>query len=94
MISVVGPEGGYCCGSGLGVIVTEFRDWQEFLPVVLLIVAICSKGLFGKTNGRSFRSVRVTVREPRTVRGGQRSTVSMAYLCVFVKTDQSHPCQT
>ena len=45
MISIVGPEGGYSCGSGLVVIVTEFRDWQEFLPVVLLIVAICSKVL-------------------------------------------------
>ena len=41
MISVVGEEGGYSCGSGLSVVVTEFGDRQEFLPVVLLIIAVC-----------------------------------------------------
>jgi len=40
MVSIVGEKGGYFCGSGLGVVVAEFCNWQEFLPVVLLIVAV------------------------------------------------------
>ena len=41
MITIVGEEGGYSCGSSLSVVqVTEFGDRQEFLPVILLIIAV------------------------------------------------------
>jgi len=40
VIFIVGKKGVYSCGSGLGVVVAEFGNWQQFLPVVLLIVAV------------------------------------------------------
>ena len=41
MISIVGKEGGYSCGSGLCVVIAEFGNWQQHFPVVLLVVAVC-----------------------------------------------------
>jgi len=41
VISIVGKEGGYFCGSGLCVVVAEFGNWQQPFPVVLLVVAVC-----------------------------------------------------
>jgi len=41
VISIVGKEGGYSCGSGLGVVVAEFGNWQQPFPAVLFVVAVC-----------------------------------------------------
>jgi len=41
MISIVGKDRGYSCGSGLCVVVAEFGNWQQSFPVALLVVAIC-----------------------------------------------------
>ena len=45
MVSIVGEKGGYSCGFGLGVVVAEFGNWQEFLPVILLVVTVCPEVL-------------------------------------------------
>jgi len=61
VISIVGPEGGYSCGSGLGVVVAEFGNWQQFFPVVLLIVAVCSEVLLQGGVGSFRLSLRLWV---------------------------------
>ena len=45
MISVVGKEGHHFHALGLCIVVANFGNWQELLPVILLIVAICSQVL-------------------------------------------------
>ena len=46
MITLVGKEG---CGSGSGtghIVIGELCKWEEFVPIVLLIIAIDSDVLF------------------------------------------------
>ena len=61
MISIVGKEGGYFCGSGLCVVVAEFGNWQQPVPVVLLVVAVCPKILLEGGIGSFRLSVRLWV---------------------------------
>jgi len=59
VISVVGKEGGYSCGSGLCVVVAEFGNWQQPFPVVLLVVAVCPEILLEGGIGSFRLSVRL-----------------------------------
>jgi len=61
VISVVGKEGGYSCGSGLCVVVAEFGNWQQPFPVVLLVVAVCPEILLEGGIGSFRLSVRLWV---------------------------------
>jgi len=61
VVSIVGKEGGYSCGSSLSVVVVEFGNWQGFLPVVLLIVAIRPDVLLEGGIGSFCLSVRLWV---------------------------------
>ena len=54
VISIVGEEGGYFCGSGLSVVVAEFGNWQQPFPVILLVLAVCPEILLEGDIG-SFR---------------------------------------
>jgi len=61
VISIVGKEGGYFCGSGLCVVVAEFGNWQQPFPVVLLVVAVCPEILLEGGIGSFRLSVRLWV---------------------------------
>ena len=61
MISTVGKEGGYSCGSGLCVVVAEFGNWQQPFPVVLLIFAVYLEILVQGGIGPFHLSVRLRV---------------------------------
>jgi len=60
VISIVGKEGGYFCGSGLCV-VAEFSNWQQPFPVDLLVVAVCPEILLEGGIGSFRLSVRLWV---------------------------------
>jgi len=61
VISIVGKEGGYFCGSSLSVVVAEFGNWQQPFPVVLLVVAVCPEILLEGGSGSFCLSVRLWV---------------------------------
>ena len=46
MITLVGKEGCYSGSSTGRIVVGELSKWKEFIPVVLLIIAIDSDVLF------------------------------------------------
>ena len=46
MITLVGKEG-HDSGSSTGrIVIGEFSEWEEFVPIVLLIIAVDSDVLF------------------------------------------------
>jgi len=59
VVSIVGQEAGYSCGSGLGVVIAEFGNWQEFFPGVLLIVAVRLDVLLEGGIGSFYLSIRL-----------------------------------
>jgi len=61
VISVVGKEGGYSCGSGLCVVVAEFGNWQQNFQVVLLVVAVYPEIVLAGGIGSFRLSVRLWV---------------------------------
>jgi len=61
VISIVGKEGGYFCGSGLCVVVAEFGNWQQPFPVVLLVIAVCPQILLEGGIGSFRLSIRLWV---------------------------------
>ena len=50
LISIVGEEVGSLCALSLVVIEAKFSNWQEPLPVILLIVAVCLQVLLQGCN--------------------------------------------
>jgi len=61
VISIVGKELGYFCGSGLCVDVAEFGNWQQPFPVVLLVVAVYPEILLEGGIGSFRLSIRLCV---------------------------------
>jgi hypothetical protein len=46
VISLVGKEWRYSCGSTQSIVVCELCKWKKFLPIVLLRIAVNSEVLF------------------------------------------------
>ena len=46
VVAFVGEEGRDTCGCARGVIKSELRKWEEFSPIVLLVVTVDSEVLF------------------------------------------------
>jgi hypothetical protein len=46
VVTEIREEGSGSCSLGLGVVIAKFRNWQQVLPVVLLVIAVCMQVLF------------------------------------------------
>jgi hypothetical protein len=46
VVTEIREEGSGSCRLGLGVVIAKFRNWQQVLPVVLLVIAVCTQVLF------------------------------------------------
>jgi hypothetical protein len=46
VVTEIRKEGTGSYRLGLGVVIAKFRNWQQVLPVVLLVIAVCMQVLF------------------------------------------------
>jgi hypothetical protein len=46
VVTEIREEGSGSCRLGLRVVIAKFRNWQQVLPVVLLVIAVCMQVLF------------------------------------------------
>jgi hypothetical protein len=46
VVTKICEEGSGSCRVGLSVVIAQLRNWQQVLAVVLLVIAVCTQGLF------------------------------------------------